>query len=74
MEHKQKCLHATCACPALPLQDYCCDGCKAAVEREEAGETPIGECHCHHADCGGEVEIPVETQSLFMASEVLAAA
>jgi hypothetical protein len=73
MEDKQKCRHATCTCPALPFQDYCCEQCQLAVERDEAGEEPLSDCRCHHADCGGATEVPAETQSLLMASEVLAA-
>lgn len=74
MLDKKKCRHATCGCPALPLDDYCGDSCREASAREETGEQLMQECHCHHADCGGETEVPPETQALFMASEVLAAA
>ena len=73
MEDKKKCQHATCSCASSPLSDYCCDGCRVIAEREAAGETPMTECLCQHPDCGGQPEIPVETQGLAMASELLAA-
>ena len=72
MEDKNKCVHATCTCTALPLQDYCCDSCKLAVESEQSGEEPMTEFHCGHPDCGGQSVVPVDTQSIFLASEILA--
>jgi hypothetical protein len=72
VQDKKKCQHPTCGCPALmPLSDYCCEGCKVAAEREAAGETPMVECMCQHPDCGTVPEVPVETQGLAMASELL---
>jgi hypothetical protein len=72
MQEKKKCQHPTCTCPAAPLQDYCCEECKVATEREESGEDQMTECRCGHPDCTGEPEVPAETQGLFNASEVLA--
>ena len=74
MEDMKKCLHATCTCGPLPLQDYCCDGCRAADEREQAGETPMAECHCEHADCGGQPQVQSEMPSMLMAPIALAEA
>jgi hypothetical protein len=72
MDEQQKCKHRPCTCDAAPLQDYCCDDCRIATEREETKEEQMTRCHCGHADCGGEAELQAE--SLFAASEVLAAA
>lgn len=66
MEPSNKCLNTTCGCPALPLQDFCCDGCKMA---DSGAERQAG-CGCHHPDCGGEIELPPE--GLLIAPEVLA--
>jgi hypothetical protein len=74
MRDKQMCARATCTCGALPGQEYCCDDCKLAAEREEAGEEPMAECSCHHADCGNVPEVPIETTGILAASELLAAA
>ena len=68
METTNKCLNTTCACPALPLRDFCCDGCESAASGVDL-ETG---CQCHHPDCGGEIELPPE--GLLIASEVLASA
>lgn len=74
MEDRKKCTHATCTCTAAPLSDYCCETCRIADEREEAGEVPMSECHCMHEDCGGQPDIPIETQSMLIASTALAEA
>ena len=68
METAKKCLNPTCSCPALPLLDYCCDGCQLAASDPE----PEKGCQCHHPDCGGEIELPPD--GLLIASEVLASA
>ena len=52
--------------PGVIRNSEYCTVCKHKTKRQE--------CHCQHADCGGETEVPPETQALFMASEVLAAA
>ncbi len=70
METTTKCLHETCGCPALPLQDYCCDECQIAATAHT--DKPLTECQCHHANCGGETEMTPE--GLLLASEVLASA
>lgn len=73
MTDTKKCFHPSCTCAALPLADYCCVACKVAHDREVSGEDPLAECHCHHADCGGETEeVPADVQGLLLASEVLA--
>jgi hypothetical protein len=73
-DDKKKCSHATCSCPALPLNDYCGDLCGRAAAREAEGEEQMAKCECHHPDCGGEPEDPVFTQGLLMASEAMAEA
>jgi hypothetical protein len=52
--------------------DYCCEECRDAATREVEGEEPMKTCKCGHEDCGGEIEIPAETQGILMASEALA--
>ena len=72
MGDKVKCAHATCSCVALPFDDYCCDGCRTADEKEEAGDEPMARCKCAHPDCVGEPEVSPDAESLFAASQVLA--
>jgi hypothetical protein len=69
MKEKGQCAHATCTCDAALLSDYCGDDCRLAAEREEAGEEQMTDCHCGHPDCGS---VPIETESMLMASETLA--
>jgi hypothetical protein len=74
MEEKMKCKHPPCTCTARPMQEYCCDSCQLADEREQAGEIPMEECHCKHPHCGGQPDIPIETESIHIASAALAEA
>jgi hypothetical protein len=71
---KAKCAHATCTCAATLMSDFCSDECRLAVEREEAGEEPLSECRCGHADCGNVPEPSDEAEEGFsMAPEALGA-
>jgi len=71
---KKKCSHATCTCSAAPFADHCCDSCRIADEREQAGETQMSECHCEHPHCGGQPEAELETQSMLTPSTALSEA
>ena len=73
MELTKKCNHLPCTCTALPFQDYCGPDCEAAAIKGDNSDAVLERCHCQHPDCGGEPEIPVETQGLLMASEALSA-
>ena len=72
MESK-KCSHEPCSCPAMTDMDYCCDTCRVADARERSGDEPMARCNCEHPDCGG-ADVPIDSQSLLMASEALAQA
>ncbi len=68
---KTLCMHAPCSCAPLPMQDYCSEWCKDADLRKDPLDI---HCHCQHPDCGGEPEIPIETESMLIASTALAEA
>jgi hypothetical protein len=56
------------------MLDYCSEACRLADEREEDGENPLSECLCHHEDCTGSIPVPIERESMLIASEALAEA
>jgi hypothetical protein len=72
MKDKRLCKHLPCTCGLLlPGDEYCSDFCRKADE--ETGKLDA-HCHCMHPDCGGEPQVPVETESLLIASAALAEA
>lgn len=72
MKDKQLCKHLPCTCGVLlPGDEYCSEFCRTADSAEKQTDD---HCRCMHADCGGESQIPVETESMLIASAALAEA